>query len=69
MRVAILTLVALYILMVLTVGVKCTEYDLFTLFHRHIPVFWALIITLLTGWFDVILAIILKVLTLCGIVF
>lgn len=48
-------------------GEWCVNYSLLHTVHKTIPVLWALLITLITGDFSVIVALVVKILILVGI--
>lgn len=57
----------LWIIISLTLGAWSIIYCVTTLFHQHIAYGWAFLISLFTGWFSIILAIILWLLQLAGV--
>jgi hypothetical protein len=50
-----------------TLGAWSIIYCVSTLFHQHIAYGWAVLISFFTGWFSVILAVILWLLQLAGV--
>jgi hypothetical protein len=57
----------LWIIISLTLGAWSIIYCVSTLFHQHIAYGWAVLISLFTGWFSIILAVILWLLQLAGV--
>lgn len=56
-----------FILIMLWLGTVCVNYDVFHIWHHTIPVFWAFVINLLCGGLPVALAIVIKILIMCGV--
>jgi hypothetical protein len=52
---------------VATIGALCVNYDLYMLFHKTIPFGWAFLLNIVVGPVSITLAIVLKVLTLLGV--
>lgn len=52
----------------LVVGTMCVNYDLGILMHRTIPTFWAFVLNFVTSGLAVPLAIVLKILSILGVI-
>jgi hypothetical protein len=55
-------------IVIAAIGTWCVNYDLTVLFHKTIPMFWAFVLNLITGGGAIVLALVLKILTLLGVI-
>lgn len=57
-----------FFVFMLWLGAVCVNYDLFHIVHKTIPFLWAFILNVVTAGIPIPVAIVIKVLTLLGVI-